>query len=372
MARLTAISGLGGKLPAAFLLEVSGKRLLLDLGEGPEKGVFPDLSKIGTVDAICLSHAHMDHAGALHLAAEIGNPPLYATQITFDQIGIDPLTDPRCHLLPEKGNSFIETVPVTVGRCGHAPGGIWFHFACDGGVLYTGDWSMESQLLPFDMPPSANLLVTDASYGDRQQSLAEQIDTIARRAHKGAVLPVPSGGRGPEMALALGARGLRVKVSMRVRDEILRLTKMPDTIGEQMQERLRALLETPPQTDEKNWTPSDVLIVTEANGETGSSADLVARINEGFRFIFSSHVPCGTPAKMLISTKQAEWHSWNVHPRLEDVIHLANMVGARYVMPVFVNPEAMPVLAEKLGSRLTFDMSIDLYAHNSLNHGNAA
>jgi len=372
MARLTAISGLGGKLPAAFLLEISGKRLLLDLGEGPEQGIFPDLSEIGTVDAICLSHAHIDHAGALHLAKEVGNPPIYATLATFLQIGIDPPTDPRCRVLPEKGQALIETVPVTVGRCGHAPGGVWFHFAADSGILYTGDWSLESQLLPFDMPPCADLIVTDASYGDRQKSLAEQINVIASLALHGAVLPVPSGGRGPEMALALASRGLQVKVSSQIRDEIARLAAMRETIGEEMQKSLKAFLETLPQANEKDWQSSDILIVTEANGEAGSAANLIARIEEGFRFIFSSHVPCGTPAARLIASKQAHWHGWNVHPRMEDVLYLADITAARRVMPVFVHPEMMPQLAEKLGSRLILDRSVEVYADQCLNHGNAA
>jgi hypothetical protein len=372
MARLTAISGLGGKLPAAFLLEVGGKRLLLDLGEGPEPGIFPDVSDLGTIDAICLSHAHIDHAGALHLASKIGNPPLYATRTTFLQIGMDPYADPRCRLLPEQGRASIETVPVTVGRCGHSPGGIWFHFAADGGVLYTGDWSLESLLLPFDTPPRAELIVTDASYGDRQTSLRDQIDAIAELARNGAVLPVPSCGRGPEMALALAARGLSLKVSAQIRDEITSLAENGEGIGTQMQEKLRILLADLPETDETDWRPSDILIVTEANGEAGSSAALVARIDEGFRFIFSSHVPHGTPAEQLIAGRRAAWLGWNVHPRLEDVLHLADMTGARRVMPVFVRPEAMPLLAEKLANRLVLAPSVETYAHQPLTHGNAA
>ncbi|WP_281262074.1 hypothetical protein [Azospirillum thermophilum] len=34
MARLTAVSGVGAKGPACFLVEAAGRRLLLDLGRG--------------------------------------------------------------------------------------------------------------------------------------------------------------------------------------------------------------------------------------------------------------------------------------------------------------------------------------------------
>ena len=57
MAALTAISGAGAKGPACFLLEAEGRRLLLDLGYGPQPGLWPDVSGVGKVDALLLSHA---------------------------------------------------------------------------------------------------------------------------------------------------------------------------------------------------------------------------------------------------------------------------------------------------------------------------
>ena len=72
MASLTVISGVGGKLPAAFLLEIEGYRLLWDLGAGPEPGVRPAIAAIGQVDALCLTHSHVDHEEAIDSWADIG------------------------------------------------------------------------------------------------------------------------------------------------------------------------------------------------------------------------------------------------------------------------------------------------------------
>ena len=50
--RLIAISGLGAKEPAAFVVEADGRRLLLDCGEGPEPGRLPDFAAIGKIELL--------------------------------------------------------------------------------------------------------------------------------------------------------------------------------------------------------------------------------------------------------------------------------------------------------------------------------
>src|SRR5688572_31448042 len=87
MARLIAISGLGAKGPACFVLETGGARLMLDLGYGPQPGLWPEVAGVGRVDALLLSHGHRDHAGALKLASQVGDPPLYATSAVLSRLG---------------------------------------------------------------------------------------------------------------------------------------------------------------------------------------------------------------------------------------------------------------------------------------------
>ena len=208
MAKLSIVSGVGEKLPAAFLLEISGRRILLDLGEGPQPGKRPDPLKIGKVDAVCLSHSHIDHAGSLDMFADIGTPDVYATAATWRQISAHAIPDAKRHTLPLQGRCSVAGIPFLIGRNGHACGGIWMLMLLDGGILYMGDWSRESRIFPFDLPPPAACLITDASYGDRSEPLSQQSKHITDWARGGAVFPVPPGGRGPEIALYLFQAGI--------------------------------------------------------------------------------------------------------------------------------------------------------------------
>src|SRR5580698_2131476 len=147
-AALRLISGVGKKGPACFLLEAGGRRLLLDLGEGPPPGCLPEIDDIGRVDALVLSHGHRDHVGGLSLLPRLGNPPVYATEIVARGLPDGIVT----RELPVGGNADVLGIAVETGRNGHAPGGIWLHFAVDGGFLYTGDFSAESILYAYDPP----------------------------------------------------------------------------------------------------------------------------------------------------------------------------------------------------------------------------
>ncbi|TNB47361.1 MBL fold metallo-hydrolase [Martelella lutilitoris] len=341
MARLTVISGLNRKSAAIFLVEANEQRVLLDFGDGLEAGEHPDISRVGTVDAVLLSHAHTDHAGSLLRLSEIGSPPVFATEKTLDFVP-GGILGRSAHAIPETGSFDVAGLRFSTGRCGHAPGGVWFHMETKkGGFVYTGDISLESRGMPFDPPPPASTLLIDASYGDRKQDLDDQISVMADCARGGAVLCCPAAGRGTDMALAMASHGHAVHVSELIGREVEAAT------GRKF-----------PVVNSQSAEPHQVIVATESNAEAGLSAELLRR--GGFRFIFSSHVPNGTPAADLIEREEAIWLPWNVHPRKGDVLALADHCGARQVLPAFVDMTTAPELARALGPRLRLERETEI------------
>jgi glyoxylase-like metal-dependent hydrolase (beta-lactamase superfamily II) len=330
MAQLRALSGVGGKSPACFLVETGRARLLLDLGYGPDSGQWPDVGGVGRVDALLLSHGHRDHAGALTLAPQVGNPALHATAGVLRRLGRDGTA------LPLNGEAAVCGVRVRTGRNGHAPGGVWLHLDLGGGLLYTGDYGVESPVYAFDEPPAAATVVLDGTYGDYSASMADCIARFAAAFDGGAALfPVPPDGRGPEIAYHIAAkRGTLPRVGADLRASLQRMAESErDSLRPGVAEELaRIAREAPPITDARG-----LLLAGRADASDGDAASLVARWEREATpdIIFSGYFPPGSPAQRLTERGRARYLRWNAHPRLADNASLVRAVKARTVMPAF-------------------------------------
>jgi glyoxylase-like metal-dependent hydrolase (beta-lactamase superfamily II) len=338
-ATVRAISGVGGKGPACFLVEAAGMRLLLDCGAGPDEGMRPDLSGLGPIDAILLSHAHPDHVDALPEAADrwFGPVPVYATPPVLQALPEGAPADRRPLALGR--NRLAGDLAVTCGRSGHAPGGVWLHLAIGGGLFYAGDMGFDSVLFAVDVePPVARVAILDASYGDDDTPHEDRLAAFAPIfAARRSLLLAPAGGRGPEIALAAAAAHERKPAVCdanramidRLIDDPAWLRPGAGTMLDSLRSRIEPIESVEPP-------PERAIIAAKPNATGGAAKPLLEGWGRGDGpVVATGYVAAGTPARRAVEEGRAVALRWPVHPRLSQNAALARTLGAEVVVPAF-------------------------------------
>ncbi len=196
------------------LLKINDKRILLECGmvQGPRR-LADRLNRelpeaLGRVDAVVLSHAHIDHSGSLPRLVRMGySGPIHCTEATADLLGI--LLPDSAHIqkadaryLKKRGKSFqpaydiqdvedtlallqthayrqsFEVLPgvrVTFLEAGHILGSAQVMVEVEDGdkplrIAFTGDLGRKGipVLRDPDPLPACDVLITESTYGDRR------------------------------------------------------------------------------------------------------------------------------------------------------------------------------------------------------------
>jgi predicted metal-dependent RNase len=229
---------------SCILLKIDNKNILMDCGirQSSSKDTLPDFRIIqenGGVDAIIISHAHMDHTGALPLISkEYPFAKIYMNNMTKDLVRVllydslkimssreaeVPLYGEndvmnmldRIHTLNYQVEfSIFEGIKITFYNAGHIAGASCTYITSkEGSVFYSGDFSIfpqksiEGAKIPKLRPDAA---IFEATYGDklhRNRELEEErlLDLVRECIEKNGKMLIPAFalGRAQELILIL-------------------------------------------------------------------------------------------------------------------------------------------------------------------------
>ncbi|MEM5802122.1 MAG: MBL fold metallo-hydrolase [Candidatus Aenigmatarchaeota archaeon] len=195
MVRLEFLGAMSSVGASAVLVDNEKEKIVLDYGtrvrEVPPKFPIPINSK---VDAVLLSHSHLDHSGGIPILTNKNHCPVYSLDVTkeltelllLDSVKISheegielPFTKKdvgkciKSFISVKYRNPFtINNVKVTYFDAGHIPGSamIFLEFN-DKTLLYSGDFNtIDTRLIKkFDEKvPKADFLITESTYSDRE------------------------------------------------------------------------------------------------------------------------------------------------------------------------------------------------------------
>lgn len=248
--RITGLGGVEEVGRSAFLVETSESKILLDFGVKVNANKRSDFAPridaldliLNDLDAVILSHAHLDHSGLIPLLYKYGyRGPVYMTEPTLPltvllqedfidiarKSGLSTLYSEHDikemirHVITLKYNQVTDVAPdikLTFSNAGHILGSAMVHLHIVEGVyniLYTGDFKFgQTRLLD---AANANFtrvetLIMESTYGGRNDILrnrkeeemlfCKEVKKVLER--KGKVLiPTPAVGRAQEMLTVL-------------------------------------------------------------------------------------------------------------------------------------------------------------------------
>ncbi|MGW6442689.1 MBL fold metallo-hydrolase RNA specificity domain-containing protein [Lentzea sp. NPDC055074] len=242
MSTLTFLGGAGTVTGSKYLFDTGGSQVLVDCGLF--QGLAPlrrrnwkqpplDLDRL---DAVVLTHAHLDHCGYLPVLVRNGwRGPVFTTEGTADLAAIV-LAD-SAHLMVEEARQANEAgwtkhrpalplydaddadrasrlfrpidfgtvravadgVDLEFGRAGHILGSAWAHLTFgDRSAVVSGDLGRPAHrvLLPPQPRPACDTLLIESTYGDRRHDDAAATalfaNTIRRTAARGGSVLIPA------------------------------------------------------------------------------------------------------------------------------------------------------------------------------------
>jgi len=241
--RFLGATGEVGRM-AVFVSDESNRGVLLDYGTGFDaegKPLLPLHVRPKDVLGVVVSHAHLDHCGAVPSLYITYRPPLYATSLTLELADIMykdamklsgyylPYTEEEVRAVLEHGTPVVygeevevaEDISLTFLNAGHIPGSMMALLEFKGRrILFTGDFNtIDTNLLRgadlYKIPKDVDVVImegtyTAATHPPREKLEREFVEKLREVLEGGGTVLIPAFtlGRAQEILLTIVKNGL--------------------------------------------------------------------------------------------------------------------------------------------------------------------
>ena len=399
MLKFRSLGGCGEIGRNCFLLEWNDSTIMLDCGikrsiNNGTIGEYPFLDQhwINRIKAVFLSHAYLDHSGALPLLHHLGyNGNIYASTETINVI--DSFTHKWVHFVKENqgtlpythndlenlrfspiqtGINRADDLTVTCGRTGRMLGSLWFLFEINNQrILYCSDSVRSPYLLKCDPLPTADIAIYCCGDAGRQidnkESMRILLDIIEEitDADGKVLLPVPSKGRATAFyqALTMHCPDIPLYVDKIILDNVKLLSLKTEWVKpfSYMEQNMNIHVI---QTDEErqaacNNPDGAIILANDGMLTAHSGAYYLSQLGQDptNEVVITGHAAAGTPAQLLFDEDYCTKNNLDIqkanipfklHLDDDDVLALNEQVQAKKVILVHTEKDAAANLIKSL------------------------
>ncbi len=395
------IFGAGQEVGRSAIMLDAEKKVMLDYGVKLEGNTPEYPVAMPKIDALVISHAHLDHSGSIPLLYKNMRMPTFGTSSTLSLVNLlleDSIKIAKKEHLPPKFQkrhirAFINNY-INMPYHRSADFGGWKLKLFDAGhisgsaitqierpkaksfnkIVYTGDFKVEPQILHYGAEMvKSDILIIESTYADRdhpdRETLSNKfIEDVKETLDNGgtALVPAFAIGRGQELLTLLYERGLADRTYV---DGMIRKATHAITEGE---ERIRNAASLDKSIAKSNWiesrddreaaltTPS-IILTTAGMLNGGPVLDYIKKLNKKSKIFLTGYQVEGTNGRMLIEQKKmmideqltdikfpVETYDFSAHSGKEDLYKYVRESAPNTVICVHGSEENTKLFAETL------------------------
>ncbi len=308
--KFVSLGGINEHGRNCFLIKGKNHSILFDCGLSEDDEIpYFSLTDISTIDALFISHSHLDHCGALPQLLSLGfKGKIFLSEDTFDCMSFKEFKP--YFISPNQSYDLFPWLKVKTYRSGHCFGSLSFLFEMeDKKIVYSGDYLENSIFICDNLRNiNADFSLLDGAYQndeiDIKTNKRELLSLILEK--KKVLLPLPKNGRSMEVISLLNENNLNYHLC----NDFF--------IGNQKQ-YLRK------QINIKDTYDADILLMDDPQLSKEENRKLISKYNE-YTLIFTGTIDKDSYSeKMMNKRENTFFRRINVHQTLNEGKKLASL-----------------------------------------------